>query len=117
MVVLKRLDDAERDGDASLGVIRGAAVNQDGRSNGLTAPERAVAGGGDRAALADAGVDPADVGYVEAHGTAPSSATRSRCRRSAPSLGRDRADRPPPAHRLGQDATSATSSRPPASPG
>ncbi len=38
MLVLKRLDDAERDGDNILAVIRGAALNQDGRSNGLTAP-------------------------------------------------------------------------------
>src|SRR5262249_51789509 len=38
MVVLKRLADAERDGDPILAVIRGTAVNQDGRSNGLTAP-------------------------------------------------------------------------------
>ena len=38
VVVLKRLSDAQADGDRVLGVIRGTAVNQDGRSNGLTAP-------------------------------------------------------------------------------
>jgi acyl transferase domain-containing protein len=38
LVVLKRLADAERDGDRILGVIRGSAVNHDGRSSGLTAP-------------------------------------------------------------------------------
>ena len=38
MVVFKRLSDAERDGDSILAVIRGSAVNHDGRSNGMTAP-------------------------------------------------------------------------------
>ena len=38
MVVLKRLSDAVRDGDRVLAVVRGSAVNRDGRSNGLTAP-------------------------------------------------------------------------------
>ena len=38
VVVLKRLADALRDGDRVLAVVRGTAVNQDGRSNGLTAP-------------------------------------------------------------------------------
>ena len=38
MLLLKRLGDAERDGDQVLAVIRGTAVNQDGRSQGLTAP-------------------------------------------------------------------------------
>src|SRR5690606_14985045 len=38
IVVLKRLADAEADGDSILAVIRGSAMNQDGRSNGLTAP-------------------------------------------------------------------------------
>jgi len=69
VVVLKRLADAERDGNRIVAVIRGSAVNQDGRSNGLTAPsgpsQKAVV----RAALADAGVAPAEIGYVEAHGT------------------------------------------------
>lgn len=69
MVVLKRLSDAERDGDSILAVIRGTAVNQDGRSNGLTAPNGPAQEDVIRRALSDAGVLPHEVDYVEAHGT------------------------------------------------
>ncbi|EAR3735662.1 hypothetical protein EJO83_28480, partial [Salmonella enterica] len=69
VVVLKRLSDAERDGDRIWGVIRGSAVNQDGRSNGLTAPNGPAQEAVVRAALRQAGVKPADVDYVECHGT------------------------------------------------
>ena len=69
LVALKRLSDAQGDGDRVLAVIRGSAVNQDGRSNGLTAPNGPSQVAVVRAALADAGVEPAAVGYVETHGT------------------------------------------------
>ncbi|WSQ12483.1 SDR family NAD(P)-dependent oxidoreductase [Streptomyces sp. NBC_01231] len=68
-VVLKRLVDAERDGDRIYGVIKGVGSSSDGRSLGLTAPRPE----GQRAALSrayrNAGVAPAEVGLVEAHGT------------------------------------------------
>jgi phthiocerol/phenolphthiocerol synthesis type-I polyketide synthase D len=69
VVVLKRLSDARRDGDRVLAVIRGTAVNQDGRSAGLMAPNPAAQEALLRDALRDARVDAADVDYVEAHGT------------------------------------------------
>ncbi|MFG2194258.1 SDR family oxidoreductase [Streptomyces sp. NPDC048639] len=68
-LVLKRLTDAERDGDRVYGVIKGLGSSSDGRSLGLTAPRPE----GQRAALErayrNAGVSPAGVGLVEAHGT------------------------------------------------
>lgn len=68
-VVLKRLADAERDGDRIYGVIKGLGSSSDGRSLGLTAPRPE----GQRAALLrayrNAGISPAQVGLVEAHGT------------------------------------------------
>ena len=69
VAVLKRLSDALRDGDRVLAVVRGSAVNQDGRSNGLMAPNPAAQAAVLRAACADADVEPADVDYVETHGT------------------------------------------------
>ncbi|MFI6230388.1 SDR family NAD(P)-dependent oxidoreductase [Micromonospora echinospora] len=69
VVVLKRLSDAQRDGDRVLAVIRGSAVNHDGPSSGLTVPNGLAQQELIRMALADAGVAPADVDYVETHGT------------------------------------------------
>ncbi len=69
VVALKRLADARRDGNRIVAIIRGTAVNQDGRSNGLTAPNGLAQQAVVRAALASAGVRPSEVGFVEAHGT------------------------------------------------
>ncbi|RKT55147.1 type I polyketide synthase [Saccharothrix australiensis] len=69
VVVLKRLSDAERDGDRVLAVVRGSAVSQDGRTNGIMAPNGEAQAHVAREALRDAGLDAHDVDYVEAHGT------------------------------------------------
>ncbi len=69
ILVLKRLDDAIADGNPILAVIRGTAVNQDGRSTGLTAPNGIAQQLVLRTALADAGVKPHEISYIEAHGT------------------------------------------------
>jgi polyketide synthase 13 len=69
MLVLKRVEDARRDGDTILAVIAGSAVNHDGRSNGLLAPNPDAQADVLRRAYKDAGIDPRDVDYIEAHGT------------------------------------------------
>ena len=71
-MVLKRLADAQADGDRVLAVVRGTALNQDGRSGGLTVPSGAAQEAVVRLALADAGLTPDQVSYVEAHGTGTS---------------------------------------------
>ncbi|MDI2127659.1 type I polyketide synthase [Yinghuangia seranimata] len=69
VVVLKPLARALADGDRVYAVILGGAVNQDGRTNGLTAPNRPAQEAALAAAYQAAGVDPGTVAYVEAHGT------------------------------------------------
>ena len=69
VVVLKRLEEAIADRDTIHGVIRGSGVNQDGQTNGITAPSSES----QRSLLSSVyrkyGVDPASIGYVEGHGT------------------------------------------------
>ncbi len=69
LVVLKPLAAALADGDPIYAVIRGTAVNQDGRSQGLTAPNGQAQEAVLREAYRQAGVSPGQVQYIEAHGT------------------------------------------------
>ena len=70
VLVLKRLSDALKDKDHIYAVIRGSGMNQDGKTNGITAPN-----GRSQVRLLNGvyetfGIDPADISCVEAHGTA-----------------------------------------------
>src|SRR5690606_22957452 len=91
MFLLKKLSAALADGDPIHAVIRGVGVNHDGRSSGLTVPnpnaQRAVI----EAALRDGGLNPSDVTYVEAHGTATPLGDPIELRALAGVLGRDAA--------------------------
>ncbi|WP_425395471.1 SDR family NAD(P)-dependent oxidoreductase [Aeoliella sp.] len=69
LVLLKRLADAQRDGDQVLAVIRATSVNQDGRTSGISAPNGQSQQECIRAAHAQAGITPEDISYIEAHGT------------------------------------------------
>ncbi|HEX8611502.1 MAG TPA: SDR family NAD(P)-dependent oxidoreductase [Telluria sp.] len=69
VAVLKRLSDAERDGNHIYGVIRGSALNHGGKTNGYTVPNPQAQADVIRRALADAGIDARHVSYIEAHGT------------------------------------------------
>ena len=72
VVVLKRLSEAEADGDRIWAVIRGAAVNHGGASVGLTVPNTPALEEVMETALSDAGISPLEMDYLEAHGTGTS---------------------------------------------
>jgi polyketide synthase PksN len=69
VVVLKRLSEAQRDGDHIYGVIRGSAINHGGKTNGYTVPNPQAQAGAISRALAESGIDARQVSYIEAHGT------------------------------------------------
>ncbi|HEU4888667.1 MAG TPA: beta-ketoacyl synthase N-terminal-like domain-containing protein, partial [Thermoanaerobaculia bacterium] len=68
-LVLKRLEDAQADHDSIYGVILGSGINQDGRTNGITAPSVNSQIELERSVYAKLQIDPATITYVEAHGT------------------------------------------------
>jgi acyl transferase domain-containing protein len=72
MIALKRWSDAKADNDRVLAVIRGSAINQDGRSGGFTAPNELAQQAVLRRALMMARLNPQDISYIEAHGTGTS---------------------------------------------
>jgi acyl transferase domain-containing protein len=67
--MLKTLDRAEADGDRIYGVIKGWGVNQDGSTNGITAPSDVSQSALQRSVYDRYGIDPGRISYVEAHGT------------------------------------------------
>ena len=69
MVILKRLEDAERDGDRIYSVIRGIGTSSDGRFKSIYAPRSSGQAKALRRAYQDAGFEPESVGLIEAHGT------------------------------------------------
>ena len=72
LIVLKRLSDAQRDGDVILATIRGGAINHDGPSSGFTVPNGAAQRALLQSALAASRLTPEEIDYVEAHGTGTS---------------------------------------------
>ena len=95
IVVLKRLSDAEADGDPIWGVIRGSAINQDGASAGLTVPSAPAQVSVIEDALLQAGIAPAEVDYLEAHGTGTEVGDPIELNSAAEAYGKGRApDRP-----------------------
>ena len=96
MVVLKRLSDALADGDNILALIKGSAINHDGRSSGLTVPNGTSQQAVIRAALKDAGgIEPQQIQFVETHGTGTQLGDPIEVRALAGALGKGRAEDKP----------------------
>ena len=95
VVALKRLSDAQADGDPIWGVILGTAINQDGASAGLTVPSADAQVKVIEEALLQAGIPPGEVDYLEAHGTGTEVGDPIELNSAAEAYGQGRApDRP-----------------------
>ncbi|MXX23294.1 MAG: SDR family NAD(P)-dependent oxidoreductase, partial [Rhodospirillales bacterium] len=95
MVVLKRLADAEADGDRIWAVIRGTAVNQNGASAGPTVPNGSAQERVISQALSQAGIAPSDVDYLEAHGAGSAFGDPIEVQAAAAVYGQERPDENP----------------------
>ncbi len=95
VVLLKRLDNARADGNRIWGVIRGTAVANSGERTGLTLPGEEAQRGVIGKALSRAGVAPAEVDYLEAHGTGSALTDSIEVRAAAAVLGSERDARRP----------------------
>ena len=87
LLVLERLPDALRNGHRVLALVRGTAMNNDGASDGLTAPNGLAQEAVIRQALADAGLTAEDIDAVEAHGTGTPLGDRTEARALAAAYG------------------------------
>ena len=103
VVALKRLSDAEADGDRIWAVIKGSAVNNGGTSMGLTVPHTPALIQVMETALEDAGALPSDVDYVEAHGTGTAVGDPVELDAVASVYGEGARHRPAASHGIGQD--------------
>ncbi|MFK0289872.1 SDR family NAD(P)-dependent oxidoreductase [Streptomyces sp. NPDC090442] len=90
LVVLKRLEDAQADGDRVLGVILGSGTNSDGRTAGVSLPNADAQEALLRAVYEQAGVSPDELVYLEAHGTGTLVGDPAECRAVGSALGRRR---------------------------
>ena len=103
VVVLKRLKDAEADGDPIWGVVLGTAINQDGASQGLTVPSADAQVKVIEDALRQAGIPPAEVDYLEAHGTGTEVGDPIELNSAVEAYGPGRTPRPAPAGGFDKD--------------
>jgi acyl transferase domain-containing protein/acyl carrier protein len=95
MIVLKLLSQAQKDGDQILAVIRGTAVNQDGPSSALTVPNGQAQQQLIKRAIAQAKVSPAEISYLEAHGTGTSLGDPIELNAATAVLGKERSPEQP----------------------
>lgn len=95
VISVRRLKDAENDGDPILGVIRGSAVGHNGSGSGLTVPNPKAQEMVIRSALQNAGVSPNDISYLEAHGTGTELGDPIELQAAAAALGADRSSEDP----------------------